>query len=203
VRSEAVLAPSNAIVADASVTAGNKLGGGTGNDVFVLAGANDRANGGNGIDTVLSAGGVNLNSKRFSSIENATLLGTDDLALVGSKSANQLTGNLGDNRLDGGRGNDTLTGGAGEDLFFLRKGSVDTITDFARGEDKLVLFERDFKALADFGLEADDFSTFFTYNATTGAFSVDTNGERSGGVVQIAIIGNRPDALDASDLLIV
>lgn len=201
-RSEAVLAPSNALFADPLAAGGSRLRGSNADDTFVLASTSDRAVGGRGNDTVLSVTGLNLSDNRFSSIENATLTGTGDLNLVGNSSANRLTGNLGDNRLDGGLGNDVLTGGAGEDIFVLRNGSVDTITDFTRGEDKVLVFSRDFRVLSDFGQTPADFETFFDYNSATGALFVDRNGAKSGGLVQIAIIGNRPSELDASDILI-
>lgn len=201
-RTEAVLAPGKILFADPLDTGGSRLRGSAADDMFVLASSSDRVAGGRGSDTVLSMMGVNLGDTRFSSIENATLLGTDDLNLGGNNTANRLTGNFGDNRLDGGRGNDTLTGSSGEDIFVIRKGSVDTIADFTRGEDKLLIFSRDFKILSDFGQTLSDFEIFFDYIPATGALFVDRNGPKSGGLVQVAIIGNRPTEMDASDILI-
>jgi Ca2+-binding RTX toxin-like protein len=201
-RNEAVLSSGDVISADPASINGSRLRGGSGDDLFMLANANDRASGGKGLDTVIAMFGVDLGDKRFSQIENATLLGVSDLALNGNGGGNRLVGNLGDNRLDGGRGNDTLTGGAGSDLFVLRKGSIDTVTDLARGEDRLVVLARDFKSLDVFGLSSTDFDTFFRYDAGSGALSVDQNGAKAGGLLQIAIIGNRPVDLDASDILV-
>ena len=174
-----------------------------GDDVIVLTGANDPANGGTGNDTAVSFSGLNLAQKRFSSVENATLLGSLDLTLIGDRGANRLVGNAGDNRLVGDRGNDTLTGGAGNDLFVLNKSGIDTITDFAPGEDRLVVSIRDFEVLKSFGQSASDFETFFRYDATNGALSVDKNGIKSGGLAQIAIIGNKPLSLEIGDIVVI
>jgi Ca2+-binding RTX toxin-like protein len=77
---------------------------------------------------------------------------TSDDTILGNGVANTLKGGLGDDRLDGRAGNDTieggghgdlLTGGAGADKFIYGSGeaigSGDQITDFKRGEDKLVI----------------------------------------------------------------
>ncbi|WP_187371495.1 DUF2891 family protein [Methylobacterium oryzihabitans] len=64
----------------------------------------------------------------------------DDLLLGGAKS-DVLDGGVGSDRLIGGAGYDRLTGGAGADTFVLIVGdggtSVDTLTDFTSGVDKL------------------------------------------------------------------
>ena len=48
-------------------------------------------------------------------IENATIISTAAVNLIGNAEANLLTGNEAVNRLDGGSGNDTLTGLGGND----------------------------------------------------------------------------------------
>jgi 2',3'-cyclic-nucleotide 2'-phosphodiesterase (5'-nucleotidase family) len=202
IRSEAVLAVNAAKIADPTTTKSNKLNGTSGDDVFVLAKIEDTASGSSGVDTVVSFQGVDLQSKRFSSIENATGLGDGDVSLKGSSAANRLIGNIGNNVLDGRAGKDTLTGGAGEDVFVIRKGSIDTITDFARGDDKLVLFAQDFTVLSNYDSNSEDFETYFDYNANTGALFVDLNGSKAGGALQVAIIGSRPQALAHTDLLV-
>jgi Ca2+-binding RTX toxin-like protein len=72
--------------------------------------------------------------------------------ITGSKYKDTLTGNSSANTLNGGLGKDTLTGGKGADKFVfdtaLSSGNVDTITDFAKGSDKLVLDDDIFKAFA-------------------------------------------------------
>ncbi|ACP24162.1 hemolysin-type calcium-binding repeat-like hypothetical protein [Sinorhizobium fredii NGR234] len=85
------------------------------------------------------------------SIENVVGQNTDD-TILGNGVANTLKGGMGDDRLDGRAGNDKLeggahgdllTGGTGADQFIYASGdaigSGDQITDFKRGEDKLVI----------------------------------------------------------------
>jgi serralysin len=70
--------------------------------------------------------------------------------LYGGTGTDQLFGGDDGDYLWGEAGNDTLTGGAGADRFAFSAGSgFDLITDFRRGQDKIVL-----KGLAG----ADDFS---------------------------------------------
>ena len=84
-------------------------------------------------------------------IENVSGRDNDD-TILGSSAANVLKGGLGDDKLDGRSGNDKLegggegdllTGGTGADQFIYATaeaiGSGDQITDFKRGEDKLVV----------------------------------------------------------------
>lgn len=60
--------------------------------------------------------------------------------LSGGADADRLSGGAGDDRLTGGAGNDRLTGGDGVDSFvFTRRQGIDTVTDFTRGIDRLVL----------------------------------------------------------------
>jgi Ca2+-binding RTX toxin-like protein len=84
-----------------------------------------------------------LRPANLTSIENATGSAHDDV----------LIGNSGNNILDGGGGRDILTGGAGDDTFVFRHASdspaqplgpnflqsIDRITDFTPGQDKIDL----------------------------------------------------------------
>ena len=85
-------------------------------------------------------------------VENLQLIGSAALNATGNSGNNVLTGNGYDNVLNGGAGNDTLiggwghdtlTGGSGADVFLfnsvLRSDSVDKITDFTVGTDKIGL----------------------------------------------------------------
>ncbi|MFD1344294.1 Ig-like domain-containing protein [Litorisediminicola beolgyonensis] len=58
--------------------------------------------------------------------------------LTGSGFDDRLAGNDAANRIRGEAGDDTISGGAGDDVFVLERGwGIDTITDFALGEDVL------------------------------------------------------------------
>ncbi len=121
--------------------------GGNGSDVFILKDAATmiHENPIEGIDLVKIAADYALDAN----IENLTLLGTGNFNATGNASANVITGNKGANQilglegndtLNGGRGNDTLTGWLDADTFiFHRNGDIDTITDFADGEDHVQL----------------------------------------------------------------
>jgi serralysin len=127
-------------------------------------------------------------------IENATGGSARDL-LVGNEVANVLKGmagndvlkgNEGNDTLIGGTGNDTLSGGTGSDLFvFANDTSLDTITDFATGVDKI-----DLTAIS--GLGAADVS----YNNTTHQVQIDTNHDH---VADMFI--NSANAVNSGDFL--
>ncbi|MGN6830354.1 ExeM/NucH family extracellular endonuclease [Paucibacter sp. M5-1] len=61
--------------------------------------------------------------------------------VAGTAGRDTIVGTAGDDQIEGGAGADTLTGGAGRDQFVYRSmlDAGDTVTDFAVGEDVLVL----------------------------------------------------------------
>jgi hypothetical protein len=80
--------------------------------------------------TVAKSANDNIAIAYGTTIENA----------FGGAGDDTLTGNAVGNRLDGGPGNDVLTGGGGNNVFvFGPEWGHDTITDFARGVDRLDL----------------------------------------------------------------
>jgi Ca2+-binding RTX toxin-like protein len=116
-----------------------------------------------------------------------------------------LIGGDGDDRLYGGLGNDTLTGGAGADTFVFSTApnatsNLDTIADFAVGEDMIELASSIFTAIGAMGvLSADAFVIGSTaadatdriiYNSATGALFYDSNGSATGGSTQIATLSS-------------
>ena len=132
------------------------LAGGLGNDTYILSDGieslyfhdyyffghiTEAAD--EGIDTILSDFTVNL--ANFANIENLTLQDftlqeyNDSKNAIGNSLDNVLIGNSVNNYIAGGAGNDTLTGGAGSDVFGLANSlaSLDTITDFVSGVDRL------------------------------------------------------------------
>src|SRR5699024_299510 len=63
-------------------------------------------------------------------LENLTLLGTENLNGTGNDQDNVLIGNAGDNRLEGGQGADSLYGGKGDD-YFIEESSADWVYENA------------------------------------------------------------------------
>lgn len=95
--------------------------GGAGNDFYYVDNIGDRvdelADGGNGIDTVVSSISFNLASATqiFSAVERLTLSGVGNTSGTGNALANLITGNAASNILNGAAGNDTLNGATGND----------------------------------------------------------------------------------------
>lgn len=104
----------------------NALGG---DDIIDGLGGNDSIRGGLGNDTLI--GGLG----------NDSLRGEDgDDILNGGEGNDTLRGLNGNDQFIGGLGNDSIETGAGNDLVTLQSGmGTDTISDFTKGQDKLVL----------------------------------------------------------------
>lgn len=142
----------------------DELHGGSGNDLLLAAGGGDDTfDGGSGFDTLSYAGvadmvHVDLGKSWVQTLDgdgnlltSSSLKGIEgfvggDVAdrLTGSSSGDVLAGGGGNDWLRGKQGADTLTGGAGRDTFAWTKsdvadGSVDRVTDFAVGVDRLDL----------------------------------------------------------------
>jgi Ca2+-binding RTX toxin-like protein len=106
------------------------LDGGTGNDQLNGGGGHDTLYGGAGTDTLVGGTG-----------HDALNGGTGNDFLYGNADHDVLNGGNGDDVLRGDTGVDTLTGGIGFDTFKFAgdEDSVDTITDFEVGFDKIDL----------------------------------------------------------------
>ena len=113
------------------------LRGGGGNDAYIVDAAGDTIteNNGAGLDHVFSS----VNFTLGANFESLTLTATAtsgtgnglDNTLVGTGSANTLSGGAGIDQIYGMGGNDSLTGGSGRDQFMFMSGfGLDTITDF-------------------------------------------------------------------------
>jgi Ca2+-binding RTX toxin-like protein len=162
------------------------------------------------IGIIQSTGAVNLTGNEL------------DNTLIGGKGANILIGGAGNDTLSGGMGADVLTGGVGDDTFMfkyvsdssradynlLTSATADKVTDFVNGEDKIVidLSESNFAGSLS-GADLDiTTSTYFRYNATTGALMFDEDGFGTGKAsVNIAILGTttHPAFLLATDVTII
>ena len=152
-------------------TGNDRLAGGPGDDTYIVDSSRDVAieNAGQGQDTVKSS----VNYTLTVNIENITLTGNANIDGTGNNLDNVITGNSGNNLLKGldgndtliggagndtlmgGKGNDILTGGDGSDSFLFGSGAifntsdfgVDSISDFIKGSDKIILSKTSFNAL--------------------------------------------------------
>ncbi|MEA2790189.1 MAG: large repetitive protein, partial [Acetobacteraceae bacterium] len=113
-------------ITDGVAGTGEKLSGGSGDDIYLVRNAGDiviEAAGG-GTDTV----NTTLNSYSLSvNVENLTFNGVGAFTGIGNAGANILTGGAGANNLKAGAGDDTLFGGAGNDVLDGGAGA-DTMT---------------------------------------------------------------------------
>jgi Big-like domain-containing protein/hemolysin type calcium-binding protein/parallel beta helix pectate lyase-like protein len=136
---------------------------------------------------------------------------TTGRALLGSNGADTLTGGTGNDVIAGGPGADNLTGGGGADTFAFTvapSGTVDRITDFASGTDKLAFARSAFSALAPGELSSAAFvqaAAAFTsdqriiYNQATGIVAYDADGSGGGVAVAVAQL-NAGQVLKAQDV---
>jgi serralysin len=184
---------SDVITAGEGILFGN---GGGGGDTLSGGAANDALNGDDGNDWLFGRGGSD------------GLYGGDGRDLVRAGSGND--------RLVCGSGDDSLTGGRGFDQFYFTSkpgagAAPDRITDFAVGIDEIRLDDIVFTALSmgslstsafHVGSAAHDSTDRIIYNSQTGALVYDSNGNGSGGAIQIATLDAGLN-LAASDFLIV
>lgn len=94
-------------------TGADAMAGGAGNDTYVVDNAGDTITelNGEGLDSVTASASLTLSAN----VENATLVGTDNLNITGNASSNIFVGNSGANILLGLAGNDELQGADGND----------------------------------------------------------------------------------------
>ncbi|SLN69281.1 CAP domain-containing protein [Roseisalinus antarcticus] len=143
----------------------DRLMGGTGNDYMLGGNGQDILQGGTGADTVFAGRhddrvwGNDQRDRLFGGTGDDAIWGgrdhdklwggkghdllggdTGNDAISGGNGDDVIRGGKGRDRIDGGYGDDTMTGGAWCDSFVFRKGNgADTITDFQRGADRLLL----------------------------------------------------------------
>ena len=221
--------------------AGNdRLIGGTGNDTYIVDSSSDvvveTSTLASEIDTVLASATLTLGAN----VERLTLTGTSAINGTGNTLANLLTGNGGLNKLYGLAGNDTLIGGAGNDTLFgglgndkltggtgndrfvfdaaLGSSNIDTVTDFIKRTDKIVLDDDIFAKLGTgqlsgkailaanykIGTAAGDSNDYLIYNPANDKLYYDKDGAGGSAAVVVASItlaGSSAPAL--SDFLLV
>jgi predicted outer membrane repeat protein len=130
--------------------------------------------------------------------------------LQGSANNDSLSGGADNDILVGGMGSDTLTGGAGADRFVFQSPNegIDRITDFAAGDDTILVSAAGFGggltadatlAASQFtvGTAATDADDRFIYNKADGSLFFDSDGTRSSAEVQIATLSNFPSLTNA------
>ena len=116
----------------------DKLNAGGGNDLIRGRNGDDRIDGESGNDTIFGGDGADV--IYGSGGKDKLYGGHGNDYLSGGWGEDQLTGGVGSDTLNGGDGNDVLTGGAGSDVFvFDAYGGNDTITDFSKGYDKILI----------------------------------------------------------------
>ena len=126
------------------------LYGGAGDDVLMGLWGNDVLYGGTGDDTLRGDWGDDIlyggaGNDKLHGDEGDDILdgGIGDDRLSGFSGNDKLNGGIGNDVLFGGYGSDVMTGGHGNDIFMVNIStgkSLDTIADFTRGEDSILLF---------------------------------------------------------------
>ncbi len=168
------------------------IDGGLGNDTIYGGTGHDLVTGGDGADSV--EGGTGRDT-----LDGGLL---DDV-LLGEAENDSLLGGEGNDTLNGGEGADVMTGGAGADVFVFDVAlgvTIDSITDFTPGADRLHLADEVFVGLLAGALTAGGFvanaagqATSAThrliYEDDSGALYFDADGSGAGARVQFATLG--------------
>lgn len=182
------------------------LYGDSGNNFLDGGGGADALHGGSGVDRAwYNSSTVGLTvSLADPSINTGDAAGDayDSIeALVGSNFNDVLIGDAGNNFLNGMGGSDTLRGNDGDDGFVfsaaLGPGNIDSIEDFAPGQDKILLQQDTFQLPAGvldptafFGVGGKETSsTRIIYDGDTGALYYDSDGTGANEPVQFATLG--------------
>ena len=186
--------------------------GGRGNDIYVVEHRSDRVIEGAdaGTDMVRSAVSYSLTAH----VEDL-LLTAAHINGFGNGLDNVIAGSDGDNRLAGRGGNDTLTGNGGADSFVFNlvpgDGTLDHITDFISGTDRIALHARAFAGLEvgplaagalQFGTVAQGAEDRLIYDRASGSLYFDADGTGSADAVLFAMLDSRP-LITAADVEIV
>ncbi|MDE1152419.1 MAG: hypothetical protein PW788_07775 [Micavibrio sp.] len=97
------------------------MNGGSGNDIYFVDNIGDKIIDSKGTETVVVQ---NISYILQNGLENAVLVGSDNLSLTGNSVVNTLDGNSGDNTLNGMGGADSMAGSLGNDTYI-----VDNVND--------------------------------------------------------------------------
>lgn len=127
--------------------------GGSGNDTIATAKGNDEARGGSGTDTIYGGAG---NDRLF-----------------GDSGNDVIDGGTGQDVIFGGAGNDILTGGYDSDKFIFNLGEgADTVADFTRGQDMIILDNQILSTMPDTHLGAYDIGAALVTVTDMGRYTV-------------------------------
>lgn len=160
--------------------------GGVGNDVLFGDAGNDTVAGGAGDDAIYGdnpsrpgggndvLGGGDGNDLIFGQAGNDVINGdAGNDTLWGGKGADTINGGAGNDFISGDTGSDLLTGGAGSDTFYFASiggaGDLDTITDFAPGEDKIRMKQGGALAILGGAVDASEFVVVSGFNSSSPA----------------------------------
>ncbi|MGB3494264.1 MAG: hypothetical protein WBA57_16155 [Elainellaceae cyanobacterium] len=131
----------------------DEMVGGAGNDTYIVDDIGDIVTEvvGEGIDLIQSSITYDLSTDptNADTVENLTLIGTEDLNGTGNALANTITGNAGSNIIDGGTNADRMIGGAGDDFYFVDNAGdrvIETLSGAVGGTDTVessISFELD------------------------------------------------------------
>ena len=119
------------------------ISGGAQYDVIHGGDGDDRVDGGDGRDTVYLGAGNDVfldNDQTGTHAHDAVWGGDGADRILGGGGDDAFHGEAGADEITGGIGDDVLSGGAGADVFLFASGDgADLVTDFALGEDLLVI----------------------------------------------------------------
>jgi serralysin len=176
----------------------------------------------NNLKLILSADNVIENARGGGSEDRITGNNLDN-TLIGGLGNDQLQGLGGNDILWGGNSNDILTGGAGNDTYLFQDSSPftpgigrDAISEFVKGQDKIVLSKTTFTAitnsagqsLTDFAVVADNSlvdgsNARIVYSRNTGGLFYNQNGSALTGTFEFARLGNPDITLSSSDFTVI
>ena len=183
------------------------LEGGRGADILVGGDGDDLLKGERGADTL--QGGDGADTLEGGRGKDSLVGGNGADILQGGRGADFLSGGNDQDLLVGGKGLDILTGGNGDDTFAAQKGKgIDTITDFAPGEDVLQLrgFDNDtlraeFSSVSSPGDVAGE-DALIIYDSSSGLVYYNPDGSTSGDEQAIAQLDSGLN-LDENDFEII
>jgi Ca2+-binding RTX toxin-like protein len=113
-------AGNDTLVVDSNVTADITANGGSGNDVMIGGGGDDKLKGGSGNDVIAGRGGNDCIDGGSGSDSLSGAIGAD--RVYGQAGNDHLNGGSNTDMLDGGSGNDTLNAAFGGDHLYGRSG---------------------------------------------------------------------------------